>query len=38
VTSRLPIAIFENNQQADGAILIPKVLQKFMGKEKIEKI
>jgi seryl-tRNA synthetase len=35
VTSRFPIAIFENYQQADGSILIPKVLQKFMGKEKI---
>jgi seryl-tRNA synthetase len=37
VTSRFPIAIFENFQQADGSILIPKVLQKFMGKDKISK-
>jgi len=31
VTSRLPIAIFENFQQEDGSIKIPKVLQKYMG-------
>jgi seryl-tRNA synthetase len=37
VTSRFPIAIFENFQQADGSILIPKVLQKYFGKDKIEK-
>jgi seryl-tRNA synthetase len=37
VTSRLPIAIFENFQQKDGSILIPKALQKYMGKEKISK-
>lgn len=37
VTSRFPIAIFENFQQADGSIMIPKVLQKFMGKDKISK-
>ncbi len=35
VTSRFPIAIFENYQQEDGSILIPKVLQNFMGKDKI---
>ncbi len=28
------IAILENNQQADGSILIPKVLQKYMGDRK----
>lgn len=37
VTSRVPIAILENFQQKDGSILIPKVLQKWMGKEKIQK-
>lgn len=37
VTSRIPIAILENFQQKDGSVLIPKVLQKWMGKEKIEK-
>ena len=37
VTSRFPIAIFENFQQEDGSILIPEVLQKFMGKDKIAK-
>jgi seryl-tRNA synthetase len=35
-TSRTPIAILENFQQKDGSVLIPKVLQKWMGKEKIE--
>ncbi|OIO19542.1 MAG: serine--tRNA ligase [Candidatus Magasanikbacteria bacterium CG_4_10_14_0_8_um_filter_32_14] len=37
VLSRFPIAIIENNQQADGSIKIPKVLQKFVGKEFISK-
>ena len=36
-SSRWPIAIFENNQQADGSILIPKALQKYMGKDRISK-
>jgi seryl-tRNA synthetase len=35
VTSRVPVAILENFQQKDGSVLIPKVLQKWMGKEKI---
>ncbi len=35
-TSRTVIAILENFQQDDGSVLIPKVLQKWMGKEKIE--
>ncbi|MBI5151879.1 MAG: serine--tRNA ligase [Candidatus Pacebacteria bacterium] len=30
-------AILENYQQEDGSILVPEILQKFMGKEKIEK-
>ncbi len=29
------IAIMENNQQEDGSIVIPKVLQPYMGKESI---
>jgi len=33
--SRIPVAILENFQQKDGSVLIPKVLQKWMGKEKI---
>jgi seryl-tRNA synthetase len=37
VMSRFPLAILENFQQKDGSILIPKVLQKWMGKEKITK-
>jgi seryl-tRNA synthetase len=36
VTSRLPIAIFENFQQKDGSIKIPKVLQKYMGLKEIK--
>jgi seryl-tRNA synthetase len=35
--SRIPIAIVENNQQSDGSILIPKVLQKYFGKDRITK-
>lgn len=35
-TSRTPLAIIENYQNADGTITVPKVLQKWMGKEKIE--
>ncbi|MBW3568852.1 serine--tRNA ligase [Candidatus Parcubacteria bacterium] len=27
------IAIIENNQQADGSVVVPKVLQKYMGAE-----
>ncbi|MGI0134345.1 MAG: aminoacyl--tRNA ligase-related protein, partial [Candidatus Micrarchaeaceae archaeon] len=30
-TSRLMVAILENNQQADGSVLIPKVLQPYLG-------
>jgi len=37
-TSRGPIAILENNQQEDGSVVVPKVLQPYMGKEKIEVI
>lgn len=32
------IAILENYQQEDGSILIPQILQKYMGKEKIDRI
>ena len=35
-TPRLIIAIIENYQQADGTLLIPKVLQPYMGTGKIE--
>ncbi|MFA6273393.1 MAG: serine--tRNA ligase [Candidatus Paceibacterota bacterium] len=34
-TPRPLIALIENNQQADGSILVPKVLQKYVGKESI---
>jgi seryl-tRNA synthetase len=32
---RTLVAIYENYQQADGSIIIPKVLRDFMGQEKI---
>ncbi|MEI6242534.1 MAG: serine--tRNA ligase [Chlamydiota bacterium] len=32
-TSRLMVAILENNQQSDGSVLIPKVLHKYLGEE-----
>lgn len=34
-TSRTPLAILENYQQADGTVLVPKVLQKYTGFNKI---
>ncbi len=37
VLSRFPIAIMEQFQQEDGSVLIPKVLQKYFLKERIEK-
>jgi seryl-tRNA synthetase len=33
--SRTLIALLENHQQADGSVLLPKVLRPFMGKERI---
>ena len=30
-TSRLMVALLENNQQPDGSVLVPKVLQKYLG-------
>lgn len=32
---RILVAILENYQNADGSVIIPKVLQPFMGKDKI---
>lgn len=34
-STRPLVAILENYQQEDGSVLIPEVLQKYMGKEKI---
>lgn len=34
-TSRGIVSILENNQQKDGSVKVPKVLQKWMGKEEI---
>ena len=36
-TSRALVAIMENNQQKDGSIKIPTVLQKYMGGKKVIK-
>jgi len=36
-TSRLPAALIENYQQADGSIKIPEVLVPYMGKTEIRK-
>lgn len=37
-SSRFPIAIFENNQQEDGSVVVPEVLRRYMGgKENIQK-
>ncbi len=33
---RILIAIIENNQQKDGSVRVPKVLQKYVGKEVIQ--
>ncbi|MBS0626363.1 MAG: serine--tRNA ligase [Verrucomicrobia bacterium] len=32
-TSRLMVALLENNQQPDGSVLVPKVLHKYLGEE-----
>lgn len=37
VLSRFPVALVENHQQADGSIKIPKALQPYLGKDRIEK-
>lgn len=34
-TSRTPLAILENYQQEDGSVVIPEVLRKWMGKDRI---
>jgi seryl-tRNA synthetase len=36
-TSRLMVALLETYQQLDGSILVPEVLQKYTGFDKIEK-
>ena len=33
---RTLVGVLENYQQADGSVLIPKVLQKWIGKNRIE--
>ena len=38
VMTRVPLAILENYQEEDGSVIIPEVLRKWMGKDKIEAI
>ena len=33
--NRALVALLENNQQADGSVLIPTVLQPWVGKDRI---
>lgn len=35
-TSRLMVALLENNQQEDGSVLVPKVLHKYLGEEMMQ--
>lgn len=37
-TTRWLVAILENNQQADGSVLVPKALQPFLGREVLEPV
>ena len=37
-TSRLMVALLENNQQKDGSILVPKALHKYLGEEVVAKL
>lgn len=38
-TSRLMVAILENNQQSDGSVIIPEVLRPYLGgKERLEPV
>lgn len=37
VTSRIPIAILENYQNADGSVTVPEVLRPYLGKDVINK-
>ncbi len=37
-TPRIMVALLENNVQEDGSVLIPEVLQKYTGFDKIEKL
>ena len=37
-TTRWLVAILENNQQADGSVVIPEALRPMMGKDVLEPI
>jgi seryl-tRNA synthetase len=34
-TSRLMVALLENNQQPDGSVLVPKILHRYLGEERL---
>ena len=34
-TSRAMVAILENHQQADGSVVVPKVLRPYVGKDRL---
>ena len=38
MTDRAAIALLENNQQADGSVIVPEVLRPFTGFDKIEPV
>ncbi|MFH1561731.1 MAG: aminoacyl--tRNA ligase-related protein, partial [Patescibacteria group bacterium] len=38
VTDRTVLAIIENFQQKDGSVLVPRVLQALVGKDRIERL
>jgi len=35
VTDRVAVAILENNQRADGSVVVPEVLRKYMGGQEV---
>jgi len=35
VSSRVPLAILENYQNADGSVTVPEVLRPYLGKDRI---
>jgi seryl-tRNA synthetase len=35
--SRTLVALLENNQQADGSVLVPRVLRPWVGKDRISR-
>ena len=37
-TTRWLVAILENNQQADGSVVVPEALRPFVGKDVLEPV